>query len=269
MPKWPEEFIDTNGVHLCYHRTSGDKPAMIMLHGATDNGLCWTSITRDLQDEYDIIMLDARGHGKSIVMSMKSDFSIADMAEDTAALAKQLGLDHPILFGHSMGGLVATLVASKYPDLPSKLILEDPAYFLSKGLKLLVPLLRRLFLRSVRNMGKKSAEEARAECKKQNPNWSDEDVDGIVQAHQQFVRNTSLERIKHFDVFADWNSLFPKIICPVLLLIPSNGFLKLNVAKKVLPSFKNARIAYIPGAGHGVHRDQYAKCMEAIKNFLA
>jgi alpha-beta hydrolase superfamily lysophospholipase len=36
-----------------------------MVHGVTDNGLCWTTLTQDMQKDYDIYMLDARGHGLS------------------------------------------------------------------------------------------------------------------------------------------------------------------------------------------------------------
>ena len=83
MTTWTEGNVTANGVKIHYYRTgNGDegKPAMLMLHGITDNGLCWSRVANDLQDRYDIIMTDARGHGKS--ERLGSDFSVPLLAGD-------------------------------------------------------------------------------------------------------------------------------------------------------------------------------------------
>jgi pimeloyl-ACP methyl ester carboxylesterase len=268
--EWSENFIDVNGIHLCYHRTGGDKPQLVLLHGITDNGLCWTRVAKDLQNDYDIIMLDARGHGKSTITNLGSTtFSIEDMVDDVGTFIQSLGLDRPILLGHSMGGQVATMVAGKYPHLVSKIALEDPAYFLGKSIMILTPLVKFLFARAIKGMGSKSREEIKAECLKRSPTWIDEDVEPWVTAQQEFSQNAGPQVLRKFSFYVNWAQVFPKITCPVLLIIPSNGILKLKTTKKILPSFQHASIAFIQGAGHNVRREQYDRYMEEVRKFLA
>ena len=65
MTEWSPDDVIANGIRNHYYRTGGDKPPLLLVHGFTDNGLCWTRLARVLQRDYDIIMPDARGHGLS------------------------------------------------------------------------------------------------------------------------------------------------------------------------------------------------------------
>ena len=53
---WSDGYVYANGVRLHYYRAvpAPEKPVMVMVHGITDNGLCWTNLTLKLQDDYDI-----------------------------------------------------------------------------------------------------------------------------------------------------------------------------------------------------------------------
>jgi len=97
---WTDGYVIANGIRIHYWRTGGDKPVMVMAHGSSDNGLCWTNLARELESDYDIIMPDARGHGFSDPPS-KSDGADAQ-CEDLAGLISELGLEKPILMGHSI-----------------------------------------------------------------------------------------------------------------------------------------------------------------------
>jgi len=48
-----------------YYRTGGARPAIVLCHGATDNGLCWSPVAGALAEDYDVIMPDSRWHGFS------------------------------------------------------------------------------------------------------------------------------------------------------------------------------------------------------------
>ncbi len=67
MTNWSSVLCQTNQINIHYTRTGGNKPPLILLHGLTGNGACWTPIAQALEHEYDVIMPDARGHGKSSV----------------------------------------------------------------------------------------------------------------------------------------------------------------------------------------------------------
>ena len=125
--EWFESYVFVNGIQLHYYRTGGDKPAVVLAHGVTDNGLCWTRLAKALEPDYDLIMVDARGHG----LSDKPDhrYGASNQANDLAQLIQALKLNQPAIIGHSMGGVVAAVLADLYPDQVGRLILEDPAWY--------------------------------------------------------------------------------------------------------------------------------------------
>jgi pimeloyl-ACP methyl ester carboxylesterase len=65
MARWVTGCCKANGTELHYLRTGGDKPPVVLLHGLTANGACWTPLARALENDYDVVMPDARGHGRS------------------------------------------------------------------------------------------------------------------------------------------------------------------------------------------------------------
>jgi N-formylmaleamate deformylase len=65
MAHWQSGDVTANGIRLHYTRTGGDKPPLVLAHGVTDDGLCWTPVAAALAPDYDVIMVDARGHGRS------------------------------------------------------------------------------------------------------------------------------------------------------------------------------------------------------------
>jgi N-formylmaleamate deformylase len=122
MRDWNTEVCETNGIKIHYTRTGGNKPPLILLHGLMNNGACWTALPNVLEKEYDIIMPDARGHGKSSTPDHGNRYE--DHANDIAGLINALRLPPPVLLGHSMGGMTAAVVASRKPNLLHGLIIE-------------------------------------------------------------------------------------------------------------------------------------------------
>jgi len=100
MTGWNMAVCKTNGINIHYTRTGGDKPTLVLLHGLTANGACWTGVARVLEKDYDVIMPDARGHGKSSVPD--HGYSYEDHANDVIGLINSLRLPSPILLGHSI-----------------------------------------------------------------------------------------------------------------------------------------------------------------------
>ncbi|MGQ3892906.1 alpha/beta fold hydrolase [Legionella sp. CNM-4043-24] len=65
MSGWTTGICEANGIDVHYLRTGGSKPPLVLLHGLMLNGLCWMPLARILEEDYDVIMPDARGHGYS------------------------------------------------------------------------------------------------------------------------------------------------------------------------------------------------------------
>lgn len=98
---WEEGSLVIDGIRIHYTRTGRNKPTVILAHGALDDGLCWTRVARALEADYDVVMPDSRGHGRSD--GGNGDYSSAARARDIAGLIRELELDRPVAGGHSMG----------------------------------------------------------------------------------------------------------------------------------------------------------------------
>ncbi len=120
--------VIANGIKIHYYRTGGNKPQVVINHGAGDDGLCWTRVAMELEKDYDLILPDARGHGKSA--SGKKDYSTQARVADLLGLIQELKLDRPVVGGHSMGAETSLHLAAEYPSLTRGIFLEDPPIIL-------------------------------------------------------------------------------------------------------------------------------------------
>jgi pimeloyl-ACP methyl ester carboxylesterase len=102
----------------------GGLPA-VFVHSLAGNSSHWDEQLEHLRPSRRAVALDLRGHGRS-EPPQNSDYSIAGMARDVAAVVDTLGLDRFVLVGHSMGGGVALSYAGAYPHRVASLLLVDP-----------------------------------------------------------------------------------------------------------------------------------------------
>ncbi len=124
MAHWQSGDVATNGLRLHYTRTGGAKPPLVLAHGFSDDGLCWTPVAEALAPDYDVIMVDARGHGRSD--APEHGYAPSGHAADLAGAIGALGLQRPALLGHSMGAATALALAGTHPDVVGAILLEDP-----------------------------------------------------------------------------------------------------------------------------------------------
>ena len=97
---------------------------MVLPHGLTGSGACWSPLARALEAEFDVVMPDARGHGNS--STPLNGYRYEDYASDVVELIEGLELAAPVLLGHSMGGMTAAVVASQLAMAIRGVILADP-----------------------------------------------------------------------------------------------------------------------------------------------
>ena len=119
-----DRFVDAGGVRLAC-RVTGDEtaPPLVMLHALAQDGSAWAGPARRLAGRYRVYAPDLRGHGAS---DRCPEYSFELMRDDVLALLDELGLERVTLFGHSMGAIVAYLVAGDHPERVSRLVLEEP-----------------------------------------------------------------------------------------------------------------------------------------------
>lgn len=128
---WTEGTVHANGIDVHYTRTGESDgaaaygPPLVICHGVFDDGPCRTPLARELAGEYDVVLLDARGHGRSDAPA--EGYAMDDRVADLVGAIDALDLAEPILFGHSMGGDTVAATAAAHPDLPRAVVLVDPA----------------------------------------------------------------------------------------------------------------------------------------------
>jgi len=272
LAHWIQNDLLINGVRLHYYRTGhGDKPPLVLVHGFSDNGLCWTPVARDLEAEYDLIMPDMRGHGLS---ERVQPGDTVDMAADVAGLIRTLGLARPIVVGHSMGAMITYQIGVRFPELASALVLEDPPWWLSPQAQSLPPSrpAENPVAQWAKSLANRTLEELLVQYRKEHPNWPEELLRPMCESKKQLdqtIVDILTDRMHSQEVH--WLTTIQQIAHPMLLFAANpqlGGIVTPEVVAKVRELNPKVRIVSIPDAGHLIRFDQYTAFMDALRPFL-
>ena len=268
---WSSGEVQTNGIRMHYYRTGGDgslslrKPQLVLSHGATDDGLCWTRVSRALESDFDITMPDARGHGLSEAPSQ--GYSSSDHAADLAGLITALGLSQPAVAGHSMGAGTTLRLVAEHPELVRCAILEDPGFRSNVDAR---PGGGEAIRRIVLDSRTVSREAVMARGRESNPGWDQSEfgpwADAKARVRDQFLNSMGARPM------LEWQELLPRVQRPMLLITsdPERGGIvspeAAQEAKRLLPTLQVVRLQ---GAGHNIRREQFDAFIRAVRGFLA
>jgi pimeloyl-ACP methyl ester carboxylesterase len=120
----PSRALGVGGVRLglrCWG-DAHDGSQLLLLHSLGEHSGSWSPIAEELATRHRVFALDLRGHGDS---DRTSKYSLQLMRDDVFAVVDSLELNDVCIIGHSLGGMVAYLVAfSGYPQV-TRLVLEE------------------------------------------------------------------------------------------------------------------------------------------------
>ncbi len=257
---------------------SSSKKVAVLLHGKNFSGYYWDQIAQDLvQKGYRVIIPDQIGFGKS-TKPRSYQYSMQQLALNTSELIKSLNIEKYHLVGHSMGGMVATHMASMTNSI-SKLTLINPI-----GLE---NYLRYVEFKDVdtfyKNEKKKSVEAFRNYQKKNyyDGKWADR-YEALLTPFKGWRAGEDWELVAwnnaltYQPIFAnEIVSLFPYLKVPVTLVLgtrdrtgPGRGWKKPGVTKK-LGLYQNlgreikklnpkfVTVINLKGLGHMPHFEDY------------
>ncbi|MFB6147508.1 MAG: alpha/beta fold hydrolase, partial [Candidatus Nanohaloarchaea archaeon] len=94
---------------ISYRTVEGDGTPLVFIHGWLGSKESWRQVEKELDLENPMVFYDQRCHGNSSC----SKFDFDDLAEDLEQLLEMLGVEEPVLVGHSMGGMVALKYAAE------------------------------------------------------------------------------------------------------------------------------------------------------------
>lgn len=257
---WTDGVCRANGINIHYLRTGGNKPTIIALHGLAGNSVCWSPIARALEQHYDIIMPDARGHGQS--SAPLHGYTYQDHANDVIELIRTLGIKSPYLLGHSMGGMTAAMVASRLGLAINGVILADPTFLSAEWPH---EVYHRQLVEQHQQMLTSSKEALFKADKAKHRFRASAIIEHLIEARLQ----TSLQA---FDVLIPPNPEFDELIrniyVPTLMLLGSEGVVSAETARALHRINPDLQYKVIQDAGHGLPYDEPARLAAAIHAFL-
>jgi pimeloyl-ACP methyl ester carboxylesterase len=122
-----DRTIPGDGVSLHARDWGGDGTPVVLLHGLASNARIWDGVAQRLAGAgMRVIALDQRGHGESEQPAGGYDF--ATVCRDLAAALDALGLQRPVLVGHSWGANVALQYAAERAEAVAGLVLVDGGF---------------------------------------------------------------------------------------------------------------------------------------------
>jgi N-formylmaleamate deformylase len=260
MHQWTDGSCATNDVRVHYVRTGGGGQPVVLLHGLMGSGLCWSPLARALEDEFDVVMPDARGHGES--SAPEFGYGYAELAGDVLGLVRGLQLSRPVFIGHSMGGMTAAVAAQRSAGNLRALVLVDPT-FISPDRQ------QEVWDSDVADQHRRSLwlskSELVAEARARHPHRSAEIIELQVEARL----NTCLSA---FGVLAPPNPDFRVVVAaievPTLLLVGDSPVVSIELALELSHVNPLVGVEQIPNAGHGLPFDQPEHLARAVAAFL-
>ena len=209
----------------------------------------WHRVAADLESEgFRVVTVDLAGHGASPRSHRYSPRRWADDVSET--LAENLDAAPDVIIGHSLGALVASLVAERFA--PRAAIYVDPAFAFPRGV-------RGVALKAVFTLAPKPTAWT---LRRLYPHWGADDVDLELATVRLWDKRTILG-------FLDTRPLTPPsaLVAPSLVILAERSMLISRSDAAALREL-GMTVETVAGAGHTVFRDDHARFMHLVRDWL-
>lgn len=229
-------------------------PVALLIHGIGNTSAAWWRLAEHLTDlGYRVVAPDLTGHGDS---PRAESYAIENWVEDVL-LTLRAYPSPSLIVGHSLGGLIATGVATRLPQPPKRVILIDPAW--------LIPVegaAKQIMARILGRMSDSTAET----MQRTKPTWSGRDI------------TLELAAIKKWDPKTVWGldgksassilRAYLKARIPTTLVRPRNSIMVLGFWGWLLQHRHGVEVLSMPRASHTLHRDDPAAFLKLVQERL-
>lgn len=278
-----EQLIHIGDRRLNDAMSSHDAPALVMLHGVTRGWQTFLPLWSSLAQRWQLSAIDFRGHGSSD--NVNGGYRVCDYAEDVIAFIDSQ-FDRPVvLYGHSLGAMVAADVARTLGDRIAAVVLEDPPLHTMGERIAKTPFLS--FFQTVQALAGDSR--GAAVIARELGNAMIHDPVQATRTRLGELRDAASLRfmagcLKRLDpavlepiVQGQWlegfavQSVFSRVQCPCLLIQadPAAGGMLTDDDASSLESWLTdpVRVKF-PGSGHLVHWNKTAELLNCVHGFL-
>ena len=264
LPMLQEKVFTASAVTLNYLDYGPPSAgSLVMLHGGAWRWQAFLSLIPTLGQRWHVHAVDLRGNGRSGWVPGK--YRLEDFAQDNAEFVARLSAP-TVLVGHSIGGVIALMVAARHPDKMRALIIEDSPLRLD-NYRRIIDSSREMFTRwldlKTRAQSEQDLSLQLADTYKEYP--------GITSAWIMFFAgclwkldptffDVLLQDFEAFVAGYDCEDILAKIDCPVLVL---RGGPRLGAAMTdeeiswLQSNFRNVKCVLIDGVGHLLHLEDH------------
>ncbi len=284
--------IENKACRMAYMDVAPEKlnplrPVILLLHGKNFMGAYWRQTIRFLTGQgYRVIVPDQIGFGKSSKPSLH--YSFHQLATNTRQLLDSLGVNKAVVIGHSMGGMLATRFALMYPEIVTRLILENPIGL--EDYRTIVPY--STLDAAYQREAKTSEESIRNYFKTYFPEWQPEYDEWVkvpaAQTRSKDYPEVALASAQTYDMIYQQPIIYEleQLQMPTLLVIGQTDRTVVGKAsikdktvlaragnypslgRKAVNQIRSSKLVGLPGVGHIPHLQVPEAFHKAVTNFI-
>ena len=244
-----------------------ERPTVLLLHGGPgsfDHSYFKPDFAR-LADAAQVVYLDLPGHGRSD-WGEPEEWSFETCADAVRDLCEAVGIVSPVIYGHSLGGMVALAYAARHPGHPGALVLQSAMARFDLGR--IVDGFRRAGGDEVAAIaeraycGEDTSEEEWDRCWRLFGHWVPEDAEKV----NRELNGYGLALMQRFDVLGDLG----RVECPSLVCVGDlDPVTPVAAAYEIVEALPRARLEVLEGAGHFTWKDAPDRYWPLLTEFVS
>ena len=256
-----------NGTEIAYEIRGTGAP-LVMIHGAQGDQTMFTGLASAYASQFRVLTFDQRGSGLSEKPDM--DYSIAMLADDTAALMEHAGFSAAHIIGVSMGGTIAQELALRHPHKVTSLVLGCTTAGGSKAIRIGGQALAAAYSTQPMSAEERGRALAEAAFTKGYIERHPDLIPAMIEARRQRpIDPVALEHRMQAVLQHDAYDRLPRISCPTLVITGRDDLLISWENSQILAErIPGAELILLDPAGHCFWLEQPEQAAEAILRFL-
>jgi pimeloyl-ACP methyl ester carboxylesterase len=267
----PQDHFETiNGLRLHYldWGTPGKQP-LILLHGGSAYAQWWDFFAPAFTDNFHVIAPDWRGHGESQHTEPPA-YSSRHYIDDLHKLLVKIGIERPVVLGHSMGGHNAVIYATEYAAEMAALVMVDTNVSYPESA---VQFLRKIGEKPAKVFDSFAEAKSRFRVLPRESLFSKERLEYIAsfafKEREDGKWTSKLDRRTLFRDPVDGRELLSKITCPSLIVKAENSpVLNQEKLERICSGLPNGRWAEVKDCYHHIMLDNPEGLIEVVQEFL-
>lgn len=117
-------YAERDGLRLYYERDGTGEIELVFVPGWCCDHTFFAPQFEHFKRMHTVTALAPRGCGRS--SSPADGYDISSLADDIAWFCAEVGIEHPVIVGHSLGGMITIELGARHPFLPLALVADDP-----------------------------------------------------------------------------------------------------------------------------------------------